>query len=79
MAKVFPEITMTGMGVELSLYPFENVVPEGADATKFSVILDNGFTSICIAETNTYEIATEVIQCYMTACAALGFELDSVN
>ncbi len=78
MAKVFPEITMKGMGVELKLYPFEESSAEEGK-TSFSVLIDDGYSTVCIGRTDSYEIATEIMQCYMTACAALGFELDSVN
>ena len=78
MAKIFPEITMKGLEVELKLYPFEEE-PNVGDGSSFSVILDDGYTSVCIARCGSYELATEVIQCFMTAGAALGYDLESVD
>jgi hypothetical protein len=77
MAKLFPEITMKGLGVELKLYPFEEKSTTNPES--IAVLLDDGHRSVCIARCDSYDLATEVIQCFMTACAALGYDLESVD
>ena len=69
---------MKGLDVEISLYAFEETV-DTTGVERYSVLIDNGRANICIARCDSYDLATEVIQCFMTACAALGYDLESVD
>ena len=74
VAKVFPEITLKGSGVGLTLYAVELEYSPG-----FSVVIDDGESTISLGVVKTYDESTEVIQVVMQGFAALGYDLDSVN
>jgi hypothetical protein len=78
--KVFPEITMTGEGVELKLYATTDPLLRSSNSdAEFSVLIDDGYSKIAVAHVKNYNAAVEVIQVVMQGFAALGYELDSVN
>ena len=81
MSKVFPEISLKGSGVELKLYANDNKNDNevNTETESFTVIVDDGYSKVGLANTKSYDEAVEVIQVVMQGFAALGYDLDSVN
>ena len=83
VAKVFPEITLKGSGVDLKLYAIDHESDSNfndpATKTELTVLIDDGYSKVALAHVKTYDESTEVIQVVMQGFAALGYDLDSVN
>ena len=79
MAKVFPEITLKGSGVDLKLYAIDHESDSNfndpATKTELTVLIDDGYSKVALAHVKTYDESTEVIQVVMQGFAALGYDL----
>lgn len=71
MNTTYPTVTLSGSGVDLTMFP------DHLDGNDWAVVLKEDDTSVFLGHTTNYEACLEMMNTFMVSFAALGYKLDS--